>query len=252
MNAMRYQALLLDIDGTLVGHSRKISEKVMDAIYQASQIIPVALVSSRRHMSVSDYAIQLGLGGLHISESGARVFDPSTGTSYWKCTMRKDDVFDIVKFIEYHGYHLSVIDNDRHVGTFDEISAWCVTSVSAVSLNPLQAKDLVQQFSNRPNIRSVAIPMQDDVQNLRLVDFTSVEASKGIAAHKWAALMGIAPEAMIGIGDSYNDLALFEACGLKVAMGNGAEELKLQADFIAPPVDKDGVALVIEKFILNR
>ena len=252
MNSILYQALLLDIDGTLVGQSRKISHKVMEAINRASQIIPIALVSSRRHMSVSDYAIQLGLDGFHISESGARVFEPSTGTSYWKCTMPKDDVFDIVKFIEQQGYRLSIIDGDSHVGTFAEINTWSVTSVSAVGLNPSQAKGLVQRFSNRSKVRGVAIPMQDDVLNLRIVDFTNIAASKGIAAQKWATLMGIDPKLMIGVGDSYNDLALLEACGLKVAMGNGAEELKLQADFIAPPVDKDGVAFVIEKFILNQ
>ena len=41
------------------------------------------------------------------------------------------------------------------------------------------------------------------------------------------------------------------ACGLKVAMGNAIPELKEIADYVAPSVDDDGVADVIEKFILN-
>lgn len=40
------------------------------------------------------------------------------------------------------------------------------------------------------------------------------------------------------------------ACGLKVAMGNAVSELKTIADYIAPTIDEDGVADVIEKFIL--
>lgn len=40
------------------------------------------------------------------------------------------------------------------------------------------------------------------------------------------------------------------ACGLKVAMGNAVKELKEIADFIAPTVEQDGLATVIEKFIL--
>jgi len=40
------------------------------------------------------------------------------------------------------------------------------------------------------------------------------------------------------------------ACGLKVAMGNATEDLKEIADYIAPTVDEDGVADVIEKFVL--
>ena len=40
------------------------------------------------------------------------------------------------------------------------------------------------------------------------------------------------------------------ACGLKVAMGNAVDDLKAIADYIAPTVDEDGVADVINKFIL--
>lgn len=41
------------------------------------------------------------------------------------------------------------------------------------------------------------------------------------------------------------------ACGFKVAMGNAVDEVKAIADYIAPPVEEDGVADVIEKFILK-
>ena len=41
------------------------------------------------------------------------------------------------------------------------------------------------------------------------------------------------------------------ACGLKIAMGNAVPELKAIADFIAPTVEEDGVATVIEKFVLQ-
>lgn len=37
---------------------------------------------------------------------------------------------------------------------------------------------------------------------------------------------------------------------LRIAMGNAVDDLKAIADYIAPPVEKDGVAHVIEKFIL--
>jgi hydroxymethylpyrimidine pyrophosphatase-like HAD family hydrolase len=33
-------------------------------------------------------------------------------------------------------------------------------------------------------------------------------------------------------------------------MGNAPEDLKQLADWVAPPVEKDGVAVAIEKFIL--
>lgn len=42
------------------------------------------------------------------------------------------------------------------------------------------------------------------------------------------------------------------ACGLRVAMGNAVDDLKAIADYIAPSVDDDGLAEVIEKFILSN
>lgn len=64
-------------------------------------------------------------------------------------------------------------------------------------------------------------------------------------------MIDIKKDEIIGVGDGYNDLALFEAVGLKVAMGNGVEELKAKADYITKHVDKDGLADVIEKFVLS-
>jgi hypothetical protein len=39
--------------------------------------------------------------------------------------------------------------------------------------------------------------------------------------------------------------------GLGVAMGNASPALKAAADYIAPPVDNEGVVEIIERFILN-
>ena len=53
---------------------------------------------------------------------------------------------------------------------------------------------------------------------------------------------------MVGVGDSYNDFPLLMACGLKAAMGNSVKEILDIADYVAPSVDDDGLANVIEKY----
>lgn len=47
-------------------------------------------------------------------------------------------------------------------------------------------------------------------------------------------------EAM-GIGDSDNDIPMFRACGLGIAMGNGTEGIKEQAQYITTDILEDGV-----------
>lgn len=41
------------------------------------------------------------------------------------------------------------------------------------------------------------------------------------------------------------------ACGLKIAMGNAVPELKAIADEIAPPLESDGLAYILEKYFLS-
>lgn len=80
---------------------------------------------------------------------------------------------------------------------------------------------------------------------------TSGDATKQHAVVTLSETLGIPTEEMIGIGDHYNDFPLLMACGLKVAMGNAVDELKAIADYVVPTVEEDGVADVIEKFILS-
>jgi hydroxymethylpyrimidine pyrophosphatase-like HAD family hydrolase len=80
---------------------------------------------------------------------------------------------------------------------------------------------------------------------------TSSVATKLHCVIEITKLLHIHPDEVIGVGDGYNDYPLLSACGLKIAMGNAVPELKAIADFIAPSVDEDGVATVIEKFLLT-
>jgi len=61
----------------------------------------------------------------------------------------------------------------------------------------------------------------------------------------------VAREEVMAIGDSFNDVEMFRYAGLAVAMGNAREEIKAAADCVAPPNEEEGVAAVLEQFILR-
>ena len=73
------------------------------------------------------------------------------------------------------------------------------------------------------------------------IEVISAKADKGIAIRKAADQLGIDPAQILGIGDSVNDLPMFEGCGLRVAMGNAVEPVKARADYITLTNDEDGV-----------
>ncbi|MGH7203442.1 MAG: HAD hydrolase family protein, partial [Candidatus Levyibacteriota bacterium] len=80
---------------------------------------------------------------------------------------------------------------------------------------------------------------------------TSIDGTKFAATQRISQMIGVPKNRLIGIGDSHNDIPLFNAVGYKVAMGNGAEELKEMANLLVPPYTEDGVAIAIEKLIGN-
>ena len=57
-------------------------------------------------------------------------------------------------------------------------------------------------------------------------------------------------EEMIAVGDGFNDLSMIQYAGLGVAMANAQPVVRENADYITLSNDEDGVAAVVEKFIL--
>jgi hydroxymethylpyrimidine pyrophosphatase-like HAD family hydrolase len=90
----------------------------------------------------------------------------------------------------------------------------------------------------------------DPTNNIHFGNAISRFVSKGSALRDVLDYQGISAKQVIAIGDSFNDLPVFEVVGTKIAMGNAPGSLKQLADWVAPTVEEDGLAVVIEKFIL--
>ena len=65
---------------------------------------------------------------------------------------------------------------------------------------------------------------------------------------KRSILNSLKKEEILTIGDQNNDIALLQAGGLKIAMGNATDELKKIADHITDSVYDDGFVRAMEKF----
>jgi hypothetical protein len=82
------------------------------------------------------------------------------------------------------------------------------------------------------------------------VTITPRGVSKGNGLRELAMLLGIHLSETIAVGDNLNDLDMLSTAGLGVAMGNATPEAKAQADYVTGSNNEDGVAQVIERFIL--
>lgn len=76
--------------------------------------------------------------------------------------------------------------------------------------------------------------------------------SKASGIIKVLEYLNIPLENSYAFGDDINDIEMLEAVGCGIAMGNASDKVKNHADEVTAEVQKDGVALGIERFILNN
>ena len=87
---------------------------------------------------------------------------------------------------------------------------------------------------------------------LHFLEFISLKAGKGTALAEIGRLCGIDKNEMIAIGDGQNDISMLEYAGFGVAVENAPDEVKAVCDHITLSNNNDGVAEVIEKFVLGQ
>ncbi len=84
------------------------------------------------------------------------------------------------------------------------------------------------------------------------LEVTAPGVDKGTGLAAACAALQIPIEQALAIGDSENDWGMLRAAGLSAAMANATPETKALADYVAAADnDHDGVAEVLEKFVLG-
>ena len=75
-------------------------------------------------------------------------------------------------------------------------------------------------------------------------------------ATKWQAVVhllarfGFTPDEIIAVGDDVNDIEMIKGAGLGIAVANALPQVKEAASYIVGSNDEDGVAEVVDKFLL--
>lgn len=83
------------------------------------------------------------------------------------------------------------------------------------------------------------------------IEVNAKGVNKGKSLLHLGSMLGIAREEIMAFGDGANDLDMMIEAGCGVAMENATDEIKAAADFVTVSNDNDGVAKVIEKYVLR-
>lgn len=74
---------------------------------------------------------------------------------------------------------------------------------------------------------------------------------KALSLQRLLSRLSLSPADMMALGDGYNDLSMIRLAGLGVAMENAVAEVRAEADFVTADNNHDGVAVAVEKFVLE-
>jgi HAD superfamily hydrolase (TIGR01484 family) len=78
------------------------------------------------------------------------------------------------------------------------------------------------------------------------IHIKSTRINKGVGLQKLAGLMGLEAKDFVAIGDSANDVEMFEASSFGIAVGNGDDRIKEAANYVTEASFGDGAVEAIE------
>lgn len=241
----------MDIDGTLVSNAidGTPSSRVLQAIQAAQKKVHVSVSTGRPIFIARDIIRLLGIRDPSAINDATQIYDPVHEKVIETFFLSPQAASKTRNYLLNAGIQFMCNTGDSQEWYSGGRLPKKLCGLAVPEYSEETADTLIDALSGIPN--TAVHKVKSFKKGLVWVTVTSPIATKLHSVLEITKLLKVTPEETIGVGDGYNDYPLLSACGLKIAMGNAVPELKAIADFIAPSVEDDGVATVIEKFILS-
>ena len=263
----RYRMIALDLDGTLLNSSMKLSETNAEALRRALEDdVKVVLATSRWFGLAKRTADRIGLDTPLICSNGAEVRYPD-GRELLQLPLDEEAAKAVLEAGDEAGWEMfatigpstymkmrpGVIPErlpaglkvaERHADHIGEAPPTCVQVFGNEAVEAVEERflpvygDLVRFSINKP----VGLP--------HYVVMSHPDAEKATALALVAKELGVEAVDVLAMGDSESDLAMLRWAGLGIAMRNSPDIVRKEALHIAPSNDEDGVAWAIIRFLL--
>jgi HAD superfamily hydrolase (TIGR01484 family) len=248
---MKYKALFLDLDGTTIPNGINLlpSVRVTEAIRLAKNIIHVCLATGRPLYKAKYIIDHLNLSGLCVASGGTQIYDPVSKKIIKEIPLSETVIPQIATIGNRYTIDFGIFNGYEDIRYNKRTEKDVVLGIYFPKISPQTVNEIERELNKIPNVSVHKMPSWE--KGYIALDVVDIHATKLHGIMTVQKILHVKKSEIIGVGDSYNDCPLLMASGLKIAMGNAIDELKNIADFIAPSVDDDGVAVVIEKFILQ-
>ncbi len=272
---------ITDLDGTLLDGNALISDytrRVLCTLYEKG--IAVAAATARTEATVLKMFEGIPLGAPMILMNGVITYDPASGGYLSVEEMPSegaDRLAEVIDELTLGGFLYLI--GDHGIETFwskerepHELAFICereerygkkftrVPSIAELLRCPDGKQIVYYSVSGREESLRAARDMLAEACGMRCEFYRDIYVPEhwylevcASSASKKKALLRIREklgfDRVVGFGDNLNDLPLFEACDVRIAVANARDEVKAAADYVIGSNREDGVAKYLEGLI---
>lgn len=276
---MTIKLICIDMDGTLLVDTQKVSEENKKAIKAAiSKDVHVAITTGRLYGCAKLYSDSIRLKTPIIASNGAFIGDIN-GDTIFENPLSEDNIRDFLRITSKYDL-FSYLTTNSSILSFKEVPEDHMYKMlnktlkkdDQIVFHTLDNIDSVYDFHDENILKGVSIEKIDFCKlnkakeelkscssDLEIVsswdnnfEVMKKGSSKGDAVKQLSKFLNIDKKDIMCIGDSENDLSMIEYAGVGVAMGNASEEVKSKAKYVTDTNVNSGVAKAIQKFVLNN
>ncbi|MBQ9941492.1 MAG: HAD family phosphatase [Christensenellaceae bacterium] len=275
IGASGIRLIVSDLDGTLLNASSVFARRTLQAVRAVREKgIAFTVCTGREYAMLGWFLRELDLDVPVICNNGAEVIHPVTGQVYMRQLLPKEESRRLLHHCMAEGIDFCLTTptaayfpvGSGLTGFYEDYEAMAAREgiagfpvrylSSALEMEALEHNkiifrtDLPGYRQARDFVERHCPEMEFTTSSKLIADIIPRGVSKAGGLAAAARIMGIPPQACCAFGDFENDIPMFRFCGLSFAMGNAHEDVRRAATLVAPPNSSDGVAQMLEQYII--
>lgn len=264
----------IDLDGTLLNGKKEITPRNKAALIAAkAKGVKVVICTGRPLRAIHPFLQELNLeeaGDYSITFNGGLVQQNDTGKIIEKNVLTFEQVQELITLAQSLDLPLDLLseekvfnvatsaDHPSLYSTMNPLLTHLPTLISELQEDRVYNKAVIgfdQAFLDA-QIQKIPSEIRESFEVIKSRDMLLEFMPKGVTKAYGLSLLvrdlGLKQTEVMSIGDEENDLSMIEYAGVGVAMGNAVAQVKAVADIVTATNEEDGVAKVVETYILQE
>lgn len=264
----------IDLDGTLLNEKKEITPRNKAALMTAKeQGVKVVICTGRPLPAIHPFLKELNLeepGDYSITFNGGLVQKNDTGEMIEKNVLTFAQVEALIALAQSLDLPLDLLaeetvynvatseGNQSLYSTMNPLLTHVPTKLEEVQENLVYNKAVIgfEQTFLDAQIQKIPAEIREAFEVIKSRDMLLEFMPKGVTKAYGLSLLvrdlGLKQSEVMSIGDEENDLSMIEYAGIGVAMANAVDLIKDAADIVTASNEEDGVACVVEEYVLKE